>query len=132
MFSNIKKKIKEISDKISIFVNENIIRIVIVAGSFILLEISKSFPYINLIPSIDFLIVGFTLLLVVLLFRVTIPNRNIVLVVLFFLIIAAFTTIVELKNIAEMSGFIIFVLLTLMIVRQIFQERKQLNELDSE
>lgn len=132
MFSNIKKKIKEISDKISIFVNENIIRIVIVAGSFILLEISKSFPYINLIPSIDFLIVGFTLLLVVFLFRVTIPNRNIVLVVLFFLIIAAFTTIVELKDIAEMSGFIIFVLLTLMIVRQIFQERKQLNELDSE
>ncbi len=130
MFNNIKKKIKFIKDQISNFVEVNIIRILVVLGIFIFLEISKTFPYVNLIPSVDFLIVGFTLLLSVLLFRVTIPNKGIILVVLFFLVIAAFVTIVELKDIADMIGFIIFVLLSIMIFRQIFTERKKLKELD--
>lgn len=131
MVNFIKKTIKEISDRASIFVKRNIIRILIVAGTFIILEISKSFPYVNIIPNVDFLIVGFTLLLSVLLLRVTIPNRAIILVVLCFFGVAAVVTIVELKDIAEMIGFIIFVLLSIMIIRQVFQERKQLKELDS-
>lgn len=127
----IKKKIIGIQNKISIFFKENIIRILVLMFVFITLEVSKSFPYLNLIPSVDFLIVGFTLLLAVLLFRVTIPNRNIVLVVLFLFGLAALVTIVELRDISEMIGFIIYILLSLVIIRQIFQERKKLKELDS-
>lgn len=130
MVSYIKKKIKEISDRVSIFVERNIIRILFIAGSFITLEIGKSFPYINLIPNVDFLIVGFTLLLAVALFRVTIPNKGIILVVLFFFFFAMLVSIVELNDIADMIGFIIFVLLSIMITRQVLQERKQLKELD--
>ena len=130
MVNILKKKIKEISDKFSIFVKENIIRILVVLGIFIVLEISKSFPYINIIPNIDFLIVGFTLFLAVTLFRVSIPNRSIILIVLFLFAIATLVTIVELKDIVEMIGFIIFVLLTIVVVRQIFLERRKLKELD--
>lgn len=132
MVNLIKKKVKSISDKVSIFVNKNIIRIIIILGTFIFLEISKSFPYINLIPNVDFLIVGFTLLFAVVLFRVTIPNKGIILVVLFFFIVAMLVSIVELNDIADMIGFIIYVLLSIMIIRQIFVERKKLKELDSE
>ncbi len=130
MFKNIKKKIKFTKNQISDFVERNIIRILIVLGIFILLEISKTFPYINIIPNVDFLIVGFTLFLAVTLFRVSIPNRSIILIVLFLFAIATLVTIVELKDIAEMIGFIIFVLLALTIIRLIFQERKKLKELD--
>lgn len=131
MVNSIKKKIKELSDKVSIFIKDNLIRILIILAIFISLEVSKSFPYVNLIPNVDFLIVGFTLFLSVLLFRVTIPNKGIILVVLFFFIVAMLVSIVELGDIAEMIGFVIYVLLSIMIIRQVFAERKKLKELDS-
>lgn len=130
MVSFVKKKIKEISDKSSIFIKENIIKILVILGIFIVLEISKNFPYINLIPNVDFLIVGFTLLLAVVLFRVTIPNKGIILVVLFLFVLAMLVSIIELNDIADMIGFIIFMLISIMIFRQIFAERKKLKELD--
>lgn len=130
MVNNIKKKVKETQDKISIFVKENIIRILVVLGIFIFLEISKSFPYINIIPNIDFLIVGFTLMLAIFLLRVTIPNRGIILIVLFSFVLAMAATIIELSDIADMIGFVIYVLLSIMILRQVFAERKKLKELD--
>lgn len=130
MVGRLKRKIKEISNKSSIFIKGNLIQILIVLAVFIFLEISKSFPYINLIPNIDFLIVGFTILLAVLVFRVTIPNKAIVLVVVFSFVAAAFFTIVELMDIADMTGFIIYVLLSIMIIRQVLRERKDLKNIN--
>lgn len=130
MVNSIKKEIKEVSDKVALFIRDNLIRIFIVLAIFIFLEVSKSFPYVNIIPNIDFLIVGFTLLLAVALFRVAIPNKGIILVVLFFFILAMIVSITELNDIADMIGFIIYVLLSIMILRQVFVERKKLKELD--
>lgn len=129
MVARIKKKIKEISSKTSIFVKENLIQILLVFAVFIFLEISKSFPYVNLIPSVDFLIVGFTILLAVLVFRVTIPNKVIALVAIFLFVAAAFFTMVELMDIADMIGFMVYVLLSIMIIRQVLQEREDLKKI---
>jgi hypothetical protein len=130
MVTYIKKKIKELSDEVSNFVKKNIIRILVVLGVFIFLEVSKSFPYVNIIPNVDFLIIGFTLLLAVFLLRVTIPNRGIILIVLFSFFMAMVVTIVELNDIADMIGFVIYILLSIMIIRQVSAERKKLKELD--
>lgn len=131
MYKNFSKKIIKVLDNITFYVRQNIAQIVIIVGVFVTLEVIQSFPYINIIPNYQFLVIGFTLLLGVVLLRFSVSNKKIILLVLALFCIAIITTIFDIKRISDLIGFIIFVLLTIATFRQIFQDRRKLKELDS-
>ena len=132
MFTFVYKKIIKISDQVSIFVRANIAQIVIIVGTFVFLETIQSFPYINIIPKYQFLVIGFTLLLSVVLLRVSISNKKIMLAVLILFCFAAIITIFDIERILDLIGFIVFVLITLAVIRQIINDREKLKKLDLE
>jgi len=132
MYTFIRKKIIKYTDRISNFARDNLTQIVIIGGLFIFLEIAKSLPYVNIIPSYQFLVIGFIIFLTVVLFRVAVPNKNLVLAVLILFGVAAITTIFEMAQVSEIVGFIIFVLLAIVIVRQFANDREKLKKVDSE
>ena len=127
MYTYCKKKIITLTNRLLVFVRKNLVQITIIGGVFIFLQLIKSFPYINIIPSYQFLVIGFTLFLSVILFGVIIANRNIIIGVIILFAIAAITTILELEAISELLGFIIFMLL-LITLRQVIIERKAFKQ----
>lgn len=132
MHSFIYKKIIKLSNRVSIFVRQNLAQIVIIVSLFVVLELIKSFPYVNIIPNYQFLVLGFILFLTVVLLRVSLSNKKIILFVLILFMLASFITIFDVRPISDLIGFIIFVLLTLVIIRQIANDRKNLKKIDSE
>lgn len=132
MYTFIYKKIVKIFDDASISVRENLAQIVIIIGTFVFLEVIQSFPYINIIPNYQFLVIGFILLLSVILLRVSIPNRKIILIVLFLFATAALLSILDIKPIANLIGFVIYILLAIIIIRQIVNDREELKKSDLE
>ncbi|MEK7518127.1 MAG: hypothetical protein AAB583_06315 [Patescibacteria group bacterium] len=132
MYTFIHKKIVKIFGEASIFIRENLAQIVIIVGAFVLLEVIQSFPYINIIPNYQFLVIGFTLLLAVVLLRVSISNKKIMLAVLVLLFLGAIITIFDIEKILELVGFVAFVLLVFIIIRQIVNDRESLKKTDSE
>ncbi|MGYP001568004184 len=132
MFTLVYKKIVKISDQVSIFVRANIAQVVIIVGTFVFLEAIKSFPYINIVPNYQFLVIGFTLLLSVVVLRVSISNKKVMLVVLILFFLAAIITIFDIKRISDLIGFIIYVLLVLVIIRQIINDRESLKKINSD
>lgn len=132
MYTFIYKKIVRVSDRISIFVRQNLTQMVVILGTFVFLEVIKSFPYINIIPNYQFLVIGITLLLSVVLLRVSISNKKIILAVLGLFFLASITTIFDIKPISDLIGFIIFVLLALVIIRQIANDRENLKKIEAE
>lgn len=132
MYTFIYKKIVKASDHVSIFVRQNLTQIVIIVGLFVMLEAIKSFPYINIIPNYQFLVVGFILFLTVVLLRVSLSNKKIILLVLILFTLASLITIFDVKPISDLIGFVIFVLLTLVVILQIASDRKDLKKIDFE
>lgn len=132
MYTFIYKKIVKVSDQASSFVRQNLAQIVVIVGTFVVLEVIKSFPYINIIPNYQFLVIGFTLFLSVVLLRASITNKKIILAVLALFFLASVTTIFGIKSISDLIGFIIFVLLAIVIIRQIANDRENLKKIDSE
>ncbi len=132
MFTFIYKKIIKIYDQASIFVRANTTQIVIIVGTFVFFEVIQSFPYINIVPNYQFLVIGFTLLLSMVLLRVSISNKKIMLAVLILFFLAAIITIFDIKRILDLIGFIIFVLIALVVIRQIINDREKLKKLDLE
>lgn len=132
MYTFIRQKVIKLTDLTSNFVRKNLIQIVIIVGFFVFLEAIKSFPYINIIPNYQFLVVGFILFLSVVLLRVSISSRKIVFLVLILFALASLTTIFDIKPISDLIGFVIFVLLTLVVIRQIISDRENLKKIDSE
>ena len=130
MYTFIYKKIIKISNKISIFIRENLVQIVIIGGLFVLLQIIKSFPYVNIIPNYQFLVIGFILFLTVILLRVSISNKKITFIVLILFFLAALSAIFDLALISDLIGFVVFVLLTLVVVSQIVRDRGRLKKTD--
>jgi len=132
MYTFIRTKIISLTDIASNFIRENVAQVVIIVSSFVVLELIRSFPYINIIPNYQFLVIGFTLLLSVVLLRVSISNKKIMLAVLILFFLAAIITIFDIKRILDLIGFIIFVLITLAAIRQIINDREKLKKLDLE
>lgn len=130
MYTFIYKKIIKVSDQVVSFVRQNLVQVVVILGLFVVLEVIKSFPYINIIPNYQFLVIGFILFLSVVLLRVSISNKKIILALLALLFLASITTIFDIKPISDLIGFVIFVLLTLVIIRQIANDRDKLKEID--
>lgn len=128
MFTNIFKKIIRVFDRSTEFVRKNNAQVVIIVGTFAVLELIQSFPYINIIPRYQFLVIGFVLFLSVTLLRVSISNRLINYLVLILFVIAIFTSLLNIEQISNLIGFIAFVLLFIIVVRQIFIDRKKLKE----
>lgn len=128
MYTFIYKKIVKFSDQVSAFVRQNLTQIVIIVSLFVVLEIIKSFPYINIIPNYQFLVIGFILLLGVILLRFSIPNRKIISGILFLFVIASFLTIFDIKPILDLIGFVIFILLLLIVGRKMILEKDDLRE----
>lgn len=128
MYTFIYKKIVKFSDQVSAFVRQNLTQIVIIVSLFVVLEIIKSFPYINIIPNYQFLVIGFILLLGVILLRFSIPNRKIISGILFLFVIASLLTIFDVKPILDLIGFVIFILLLLIVGRKIILEKDDLRD----
>lgn len=127
MYTYISKKINKSKEKFIEFVRKNVSQIVIIGGVFGVLETIKSFPYVNLIPSYQFLTIGITLLLIVIFFKVFISNRNIVLTIISLFVIGILVAIFDQKILEDLIGFVIYVLL-LIILRQVFRDRKELKK----
>jgi hypothetical protein len=130
MFSPIYKKITKVSNQIFIFVQKNLVQLAIIGGLFVFLEVIQTFPYVNIIPSYQFLVISFILLLTVILLRVTISNKIIICFVLILFVISAVVAIFDIKRILDLIGFIIFILLAIVIVRQFLIDRKKFKNLD--
>lgn len=131
MYTFIYKKIVKISNQTSVFVQKNLVQLAIIGGLFVFLEVIQTFPYVNIIPSYQFLVIGFILFLTVLLLRVTISNRRIIQAILILFFVASIVAIFDVKRISDLIGFIIFVLLALVIIRQIVIDRTKLKNIDS-
>ncbi len=132
MFKNIKKKIISVSDKITDFVHNNIARVIVVGGTFVLLEVVKSFPYINIIPSYQFMVIAFVLFLAAIVFRDIISDKIIIITVISLFAAASVVSILNQPLIADLIGFIIFILLVFVVLRGTINSRrtfkKEINE----
>jgi len=127
MYTYISKKISVGKERLIEFVRKNLSQIVIIVGVFTFLEVIKSFPYVNLIPSYQFLTIGLVLLLIVIFFKVFISNRNIVVTIIVLFIVAIGAAILDQKILEDLIGFIIYILL-LITLRQVFRDRKELKK----
>lgn len=128
MLQNVYKKITAVWNKIFVFVQENLVRLAIVGGLFVFLEIIQTFPYVNIIPSYQFLVIGFILFLIVIIFNEAFSNKRILFFITTLFAIASITAIFDLKRISDLFGFMIFVLLILVTLRGIIADRKKLKE----
>lgn len=128
MFVYIQKKIKNTWDRLFKFVQENLVKLVIVGGLFVLLEVIQNFPYVNIIPSYQFLVIGFILFLIVILFREAFTNKRIIAFIILLFGISSIFAILDIRKISDLLGFVIFVLLILVTIRQIIFDRKKLRE----
>lgn len=130
MYTDFKKKIIIITDKLTNLVKENLVQLIIIVSFIVFFELIKSFPYINLIPNFQYLAMGFMIFLTLVLFRVSIPNRSVVRVVILLFSLGAVVTIFEGTQIADFIGFVTFVLLTLIVIRSIASDREKLKEVE--
>jgi hypothetical protein len=126
------KKIIKISNQISDFVRENLVQLAIIGGLFVFLEIIQTFPYINIIPNYQFLVIGFMLFLTVVLLKVSVSNRKIISAVLILFLFTPILEIFDIKRVSDLIGFVAFILLTIVIIRQIVIDREKLKKMDLE
>lgn len=131
MFKYIKKKIIELIDRIITFFKDNLAQIIFLVFLLQFLMFAKSLPYINLINNFEFYIIGLWLFLSMIIFRVIILYERVLQIVLGLFIAAAIVTIFDQGLLADLLGFIIFVLLLLIVGRQILQERKDLKNISN-
>jgi len=124
MFKNIKNKIILISDRVVEFIRENLAQIALIGGSFISLEVVKSLPYVNVIPSYQYLVIGFEFVLTTVIFRSLISDKKLVSLTIVLFSSAAVASIFEQELIADLAGFIIFLLLLFIVLRGLIADRK--------
>ena len=130
MFTYIKKKIIEITDRIITFFKVNLAQIIFLVFLLQLLLAAESLPYINLINNFEFYSIGLLLFLSMIIFRVIIPYHKTIQIVLVLFIAAAFVSIIEQVAISELIGFVTFVLLLLVVGRQILREKDDLKKIN--
>lgn len=124
---NFKKKIKGTKAALILFVKENFAQLFIICGVFVILQITRGLPYINLIPHYQELIVGLCLFLTIVLLPIFSSTKNLSWLILSFFVIGALTEMFGAKEISELIGFIVFILLAISL-RYIFKERKSLKQ----
>ena len=127
MFIFFKKKTIKIKNKLVDFVHKNLVQIIIIGGTFIFLQLIKSFPYINIIPGYQYLVIGFMLFLAAIFFGSIFTNKNILTGALILFAIAPVMIIFEMKVISELLGFVIFMLITITL-RQVIIDRKEFKK----
>jgi hypothetical protein len=127
---HIKKKITSSSDKSIGFFRKNLAEIIFLVFSFEILLAAKSLPYINLIKNYEFYVTALFLFLAMVIFRIIIPYRKVVQIILSLSVIAAILSILGNDSSANVMGFVIFILILLIVVKQIFEERKDLQKLE--
>ncbi len=130
MFTYIKKKIIEITDRIITFFKVNLAQIIFLVFLLQLLLAAESLPYINLINNFEFYSIGLLLFLSMIIFRVIIPYQKTIQIVLVLFVVAAFVSIIEQVAISDLIGFVTFVLLLLVVGRQILREKDDLKKIN--
>ncbi len=130
MFTYIKKKIIETVDKIINFFKENLAQIIFLVFLLQFLLGAKTLPYINLINNYEFYVIGLFIFLSMVIFRVIIPYERVLQIVLGLFILASIVAIFDQTIIADLLGFIIFVLLLLIVGRQILREKEDLKRVN--
>lgn len=130
MFTYIKKKIIEITDRIIAFFKDNLAQIIFLVFLLQFLMSAKSMPYINLINNFEFYSIGLLLFLSMIIFRVIIPYRKTIQIVIVLFAVAGFVSIIEQVAISDLIGFMTFVLLLLIVGRQILREKEDLKKIN--
>ena len=125
---DIKEKIKKIYKKSVYLFKENLPQIFILFVIFNILISMRSLPYFNIINNYEFFVMAILILLAMILFRVIVPSRAIVQLVIGLFFIAIITTIFKIPKASEAIGFAIYVLLSFVVVRLVFQERSFLKK----
>lgn len=132
MFTYIKKKIIQITDKTISFFKDNLAQIIFL---FVLLQVLlalREAPYFNLINNFEFYSIGLFLFLSMIVFRVIIPYERIMQMVLVLFVAAAIFTILGQTAVSKLIGFVSFVLISLIVGRQILRQRKDLKNIDND
>lgn len=130
MFTYIKKKIIEITDRIITFFKDNLAQIIFLVFLLQFLLSAKSMPYINLVNNFEFYSIGLLLFLSMIIFRVIIPYHKTIQIVIVLFAVAALVSVIEQVAISDLIGFIAFVLLLLIVGRQILREKEDLKKID--
>lgn len=128
MYSYLKNKVIKISDSLIEFFRKNLTQIIIIALVSSMFVVLKSLPYFNLIPNLEYIGFGFVLFMVLVLFRVSIPNRSVILIVLSLFLLAAVLSIAGSTKVNELVGFVIFMLVFLTVIRMVAADRDKLKQ----
>lgn len=112
------------------FFKKNLAQIVLI---FFLIQISvgmSRLPFLNIIPNFLYYELGVVIFIALVIFRVSIPNRRVIHITLYLFAASIVTEIFDIKKVSEIIGFIAFVLILFIVVREIIKNRKTLaNEL---
>lgn len=127
MLDHLKKKIIRVSNLATDFFKKNLAQIVLLFFIFQLLMFARSLPYINIVENYVFYCIAILLLIAVLLFKVSVPNKILIQFTLALFIVAMFTTIFALSKISDLLGFIIYILIFFVVTRKVVRERNQLK-----
>jgi len=129
MFTKIKKKIIEITDKIIDFFEDNLAQIIFLVFLFQILLGAKALPYINLVKNYEFYVIGLSIFLSMIVLRVVIPYKRIIQIILGLFTVAAIVSLLEQNAISDLIGFLTFVLLLLVVLGQILREKDDLKRI---
>lgn len=124
MYKTFKEKINNLLERVILFTRNNLAQLSIIGGTFFFLEIIRTLPYVNIIPSYQFLVIGFILFLTGILFWKVISDNLIITIVTALFIMAAILTIFEVLELANLIGFTIFILLLFLSLRGLIINRK--------
>ncbi len=130
MLFYIKKKIIDTTDRIIAFFKENLAQIIFLIFLLQFLLAVKPLPYINLINNFEFYSIALLLFLSMVIFRVIIPYKRIIQIVLVLFAVAALFSLFEQIPVSDLIGFIIFVLLLLVVGRQMLREKNDLKKIN--
>ena len=130
MFKYIKKEIINLSDRVINFFKENLAQVIFLVFLIQILLGAKTLPYINLIKNYEFFVIGLFIFLSLVIFRVIIPYEKMMQIVVGLFVVATVVTIFDQVLLADLLGFIIFVLLLMVVGRQILRERQDLKKID--
>lgn len=127
MLEIIRKKIITFASAATNFFKDNLAQLVLLLILFQSLLILQDLPFINLIDNFEYYSLAFLLFLAMIFFRIAIPNRKVVYVVLIIFALAIFTTILDLKDVNTIFGFVLFTLLLFIVFRELVRNRQELK-----
>lgn len=128
MFSQTKKKIKDIYILGLGFFKSHLAHIVFLVFSFQLLSVFNTLPYFNLLGKYYYYVFAILWVFSLLLFKTYITNKFILVTGILTFVLAIPASIVEFELVSDILGFVAYLLIFTYILRQIFFDKQNLKQ----